>query len=137
MPINLTNCFFFNFRGILTLKYGLLLSDTAMIQVNMVAIILNTLYSFLYYKYSEDKYEEVLKPLGLATALVAVFLGYAQIESHENIEFRYGLVLTVLMLLLLGAPLLDVVSIHNSNLKYSMTFRTSFHLYKGKVSDNV
>lgn len=108
-----------------------------MIQVNMVAIILNTLYSFLYYKYSEDKYEEVLKPLGLATALVAVFLGYAQIESHENIEFRYGLVLTVLMLLLLGAPLLDVVSIHNSNLKYSMTFRTSFHLYKGKVSDNV
>lgn len=98
------------FRGTLTLKYGMLLNDTAMLVVNIVAITLNTIYTIFFYQYARDKYEEVLKPLGIGTALIAVFLGYAQIESAQNIEYRYGLILTILMLLLLGAPLLDIVS---------------------------
>lgn len=80
-----------------------------MLVVNFVAVILNTLYTLVYYKYSEDKYNEVLKPLGKGCALVAVFLGYAQIENSENIESRYGFILTVLMLMLLASPLADVV----------------------------
>lgn len=114
MSINIISSIdFIVFRGILTLKYGFLLNDAAMLQVNFVAIFLNTLYTLLYYKYSEDKYEEVLKPLGVGTALVAIFLGYAQIENNDSLEFRYGLILTILMLLLLGAPLVDVVRIYN------------------------
>lgn len=96
------------------MKYGLLLNDAAMLTVNVVAIILNLIYTILYYNFSENKQEEIFKPLSIGAALVAVFLGYAQIESPQNIEYRYGLMLTILMLLLLGSPLLDVVI----NLKY-------------------
>lgn len=93
------------------LKYGLLLNDAAMIKVNVAAIVLNSIYSVFFYKFAEDKYEEVLKPTSYGVALLAVLLGYAQLESSENIEYRFGLILTLLMLALLGAPLLDVVSV--------------------------
>lgn len=100
------------------LKYGLLLNDSAMITVNVVAIFLNTLYSIWFYLYAEDKYNEVQKPIAAAVGLVAVLLGYAQVESSENIEYRFGMILTLLMLVLLGAPLMDVVSwIHLTCLK--------------------
>lgn len=99
------------YSAILMLKYGLLLNDAAMIKVNVAAIVLNTIYSVFFYKFAEDKYEEVLKPTSYGVALLAVLLGYAQLESSENIEYRFGLILTLLMLALLGAPLLDVVSV--------------------------
>lgn len=90
----------------------MILNDTAMVVVNIVAIFLNILYTLFYYKYSENKQDDVFKPLSIGAALVAVFLGYAQFESSQNIEFRYGLILTILMLMLVGSPLLDVVSLH-------------------------
>lgn len=96
-------------RGTLTLKYGLLLNDPAMLLVNTVAIGLNILYTIFFYLYTENKHEEVLKPLGIGVAVIAAFLGYSQIEHPDNLEVRYGLILTIMMLLLLGAPLLDVV----------------------------
>lgn len=104
----------FFFSGTLTLQYGLLLDDTAMLVVNIVAIVLNALYTLFYYKYSGDKYEEVLKPLSIGVGVVAIFLGYAQFENPDNLEFRYGLILTILMLLLLGSPLLDMVCYNSS-----------------------
>lgn len=92
------------------LKYGLLVNDSAMITVNVAAIFLNSIYSLFFYKYAADKYEDVLKPVAFGVATLAVFLGYAQLENPENLEYRFGLVLTLLMLALIGAPLLDVVS---------------------------
>lgn len=86
-----------------------MLNDTAMLVVNIVAIILNALYSLFYNKYSGNKYEEILKPLSTGVGIVAIFLGYAQFENPKNLEFRYSLVLTILMLLLIGSPLLDMV----------------------------
>ncbi|ERL94201.1 hypothetical protein D910_11482 [Dendroctonus ponderosae] len=94
--------------AILMLKYGLLVNDSAMITVNVAAIFLNSIYSLFFYKYAADKYEEVLKPVAYGVATLAVFLGYAQLENPENLEYRFGLVLTLLMLALIGAPLLDV-----------------------------
>ena len=49
--------------------------------------------------------------LGKAIAFVAVFLGYAQWEKPELIEFRYGVIVTVLLLLLIASPLVHLVSI--------------------------
>lgn len=93
------------------LKHGLLLNDPAMLQVNVAAIFLNIMYTMFYYMYSREKYRDVLKPLGIGALIVAIFLGYAEIEDPKNLEFRYGLIVTVLMLLLLGSPLLHVVSV--------------------------
>ncbi|KAJ8979505.1 hypothetical protein NQ317_015683 [Molorchus minor] len=96
--------------GLLMLRLGLLMNDAAMIQVNVAAVFLNILYTAFYYVYSSDKYEEVLKPLGIGSTIAAVILGYAQLENPENLEFRYGLITTVLMLLLLGAPFIRSAS---------------------------
>lgn len=104
------------------MKYGLLLNDAAMFTVNSVAIVLNLIYTIFYYNYSENKQDEVFKPLSIGAALVAVFLGYAQFESPQNIEYRYGLILTILMLLLIGSPLLDVVRNYKFSGNVSLVF---------------
>ncbi|CAH1156200.1 unnamed protein product [Phaedon cochleariae] len=97
--------------GSLMLKHGLLLNDAAMLQVNIAAILLNIIYTVFYYLYSPEKYKDVLKPLGIGATLIAIFLGYAEWEEPSNLEYRYGLIVTILMLLLLGSPLLDVKEI--------------------------
>nr|CAH7718799.1 unnamed protein product [Callosobruchus chinensis] len=97
--------------GAMVLKHGMILNDAAMLQVNVVGILLNLAYLAVYYHYSGDRYNEVLKPLGIATAIVAVVIGYAAVESPDEVEFRYGMIVTILMLILLGSPLLDVQNI--------------------------
>lgn len=115
--------------GILMLEYGLILSDPAILQVNVVAIALNAIYILFYYQYSQDKYEEVLKPIGYSVALVAVLLGYSQVESPENLEFRYGMIVTVLLLALIGSPLAGLKEIlakkDASSIPFPMTFMAS------------
>jgi len=97
--------------SVLMLKYGLILNDAAMIKVNVAGILLNVIYAVFFYTYAVDKYEEVLKPTAFAAGIVAVLLGYVEIESSENIEQRFGLILTLLMLAFLGSPLLSVKDI--------------------------
>lgn len=48
--------------------------------------------------------------LGKGAALTAVLIGYAQWESEDLVEYRFGMIVTVLMLTLIGAPLLSLVS---------------------------
>lgn len=48
----------------------------------------------------------IAKTLGLAS----IFLAYAKFENPEYIEFRYGLLTTVLLLMLIGTPLMNLVS---------------------------
>lgn len=91
------------------LQYSLILNDTAMLTVNLAAVLLNILYLFFYIAYSEIK-SEVFKGLGYGAILVAVLLGYVRLEHPSNLENRYGLIVTVLMLILIGSPLLEVVS---------------------------
>ncbi|CAG9764119.1 unnamed protein product [Ceutorhynchus assimilis] len=94
--------------GVLFLQYGLILGDQTMVLVNIVAIFLNAVYTGFYYTKAEDKNGEVLKPMAYAVALVAMLIGYIRLESPNNVEFRFGLVLMILMLTLLGVPLLDL-----------------------------
>lgn len=49
--------------------------------------------------------------MGKAAILSAAILAYAEIEKKEHLEFRYGIIVTVLMFALIGAPLLHLVSI--------------------------
>lgn len=92
------------------LKYAFILNDNVMFVVNVVAVALNLLYLAFYYLYSPKKWEEVFVPGAYATAMVAASLGYAEWEHSDNLEYRFGLYVTVLMLLLMGSPLKDVVS---------------------------
>lgn len=82
-----------------------------MFQVNIAAIILNVLYTLLYAYYSTSKWEEVYKSVGLGMALVFGIFSYVAMETPENLEFRYGFLITILSLLLLASPLTEIVSV--------------------------
>ncbi|KAJ8920186.1 hypothetical protein NQ315_011847 [Exocentrus adspersus] len=112
--------------GSLMLQHGLLLNDPAMLQVNVFAILLNVLYTIFYYWYARDKYGDVLKPFAIGALILAVVLGYAQVEDPEVLPYRYGLLVTVLMLALLASPLLNVKEIiakkDASSIPFALTF---------------
>ncbi|EFA09565.2 sugar transporter SWEET1 [Tribolium castaneum] len=97
--------------GLAMLKYGLMLGDENMLLVNLFAIVLNVIYCIVYYFYSNDKWKQILKPLSISMAFVAVLWGYCEYESPSVVEFRYGLIVTILMLAVLGSPLLGVKEI--------------------------
>ncbi|XP_022917999.1 sugar transporter SWEET1 [Onthophagus taurus] len=97
--------------GILVLKYAIMLNDQAMYQVNMAAIILNVMYLIFYLVYSKHRYEEVYRPSARGFALVSALFLYIKWEDATKIEFRYGLIVTVLMLLLMGSPLMEIKDI--------------------------
>lgn len=98
------------YSGILVLKYALILQDKAMFQVNVAAIILNALYIAFYHIYSEKKWVEIYKPFAIGIGIVAVIFGYLKVENPDLIEFRYGLIVTLLSLSLMGSPLIELVS---------------------------
>lgn len=88
-----------------------------MLQVNTFAIGLNILYSIFYYMYSRDKWNEVLKPMAIGIALDALLWGYCEWENPDLVETRYGFIVTVLMLLLLGSPLANTVRKNQNSIK--------------------
>ncbi|XP_012282802.1 sugar transporter SWEET1 [Orussus abietinus] len=106
---------------ILMLQYALILGDQNMINVNICGLLLNLLYVIFYYLYSPNKSNVHLK-IAKAVAFLAIILGYMQIESSENLEFRCGIIITVLMLLLLGAPLFNLGEIIKTKSTESLPF---------------
>uniref|UniRef100_A0A8D9FC46 Sugar transporter SWEET1 n=1 Tax=Cacopsylla melanoneura TaxID=428564 RepID=A0A8D9FC46_9HEMI len=46
-----------------------------------------------------------------AAGFVSIILGYAYVEASENLEHRFGLIVTVFMFALLSAPLLGIKEI--------------------------
>lgn len=92
------------------LQYAIMLEDLAMYRVNLAAVILNVAYIAFYYLYCSEKWQQIYKPSAFGALLIAVLLGYIGYEDPELIESRYGLIMTVLMLCLLGSPLLELVS---------------------------
>lgn len=101
------DCYFRS--GILVLKYALMLQDKAMFQVNLAAIILNSLYLLCYFIYSRNTWEEIYRPCLRGFGLIAALFTYMAWEDPSKVEYRYGLIVTILMLLLMGAPLREVV----------------------------
>lgn len=95
------------------LKYALILEDKAMFQVNVAAIILNFLYIAFYHLYSEEKWNEIYKPLSIGVGVLGVMFTYIEYEQVDLIEFRYGLIVTLLSLSLLGSPLLELVMLNS------------------------
>lgn len=93
------------------LKYGLMLNDPVMLNVNFAAITLNLFYTMFFYVYCNNKFNEFFKPLSLNVGIVAAMYGYCQWEDPSLLEYRYGLLSTVLMLILLGNPLFGIVSV--------------------------
>lgn len=91
------------------LKYSLMLEDSAMFIVNLAAVILNILYIAFYNAYSSNKSGEIYKPSIYGLGLIVALFSYISWEQDDLVEYRFGLIMTVLMLLLMGSPLVEVV----------------------------
>ncbi|KZC12210.1 Sugar transporter SWEET1, partial [Dufourea novaeangliae] len=92
---------------ILMLRYALILRDPAMINVNVFGLLTNIAYMAVYYYYSPHT-TDTLALIGKVAAFVMVFLAYAQLESPEKVEYRFGLIVTILLFLLIGSPLIHL-----------------------------
>jgi biotin transporter BioY len=53
---------------------------------------------------------EVQKQVFCATAFVAALIAYAFWENPDLVEVRYGIIITTVLMLLIGSPLLSLVS---------------------------
>ncbi|XP_046468640.1 sugar transporter SWEET1 [Neodiprion pinetum] len=129
--------------GIMTLKYGYILGDTPTISVNICGILLNVGYFLFYYAYSPDK-TGTLALAGKVIAVLVAILGYAEMEHPDKIAYRFGIILTTVLFLLLSAPLLNIGTIIKSKstegmpfpLIFSGTLVTSQWLLYGFIIDN-
>jgi biotin transporter BioY len=66
---------------------------------------------------------DVQKQMFYATAFVAGLIAYTFWEDPDLVEFRYGLIITALLMLLIGSPLLSLVS---SALKFDRNIGSTF-----------
>ncbi|XP_051157394.1 sugar transporter SWEET1 [Leptopilina boulardi] len=111
--------------SVLVLQYALILKDFAMINVNVVGFILNVLYTSFYYSYCPTK-SKLLSTLAKTAALVAIFIGYAQMEDESKIEFRFGIIVTIVMFLLLASPLIHLGEIFKTKSTEMLSFPIIF-----------
>lgn len=103
---------------ILMLQYAWILKDPGMININVFGVLVNTAYMAVYYYYSTHT-KDTLVLLGKTAAFVSVFLLYAQMENSEKIEFRFGIIVTTLFLLLIASPLIhlgEVIRTQNTDI---------------------
>ncbi|GLG99656.1 hypothetical protein R5R35_008341 [Gryllus longicercus] len=96
--------------SMLMLEYSNILNDPAMTQVNWFGLILNFGYLVCYYIYTDDK-KSVRSQSFLASLFVGAFILYAKLESPDLVEFRYGVIITVLLMLLIASPLFSLKEI--------------------------
>ncbi|XP_024945680.1 sugar transporter SWEET1 isoform X2 [Cephus cinctus] len=111
--------------SILMLQYALILGDSAMIVVNVFGLLINLGYIIFYMLYAPEK-GDVLALIGKAVAFVAIFIGYAQWEHKDNIEFRFGIIITVLLFLLIASPLFHLGEIMRTKSTASLPFPLIF-----------
>jgi len=96
--------------SILMIKNGLLMNDPNIIPVNIFGFVLNLIYFLVYYYYTDNS-SPLFSMLKKAALFTGVLWGYTIIENEKLIEYRFGIILTVLMLALIGSPLFSLSDI--------------------------
>lgn len=96
--------------SILMIKNGLLMNDPNIIPVNIFGFVLNLIYFLVYYYYTADS-SPLISMLTKTALFTGVLWGYTTIEDEKLVEYRFGVILTVLMLILIGSPLFSLNNI--------------------------
>lgn len=99
----------FNFRTILSLKLGTLMGDEAMIKVNVIGFAINVVFMLIFYWYASAPFKsKIWSKIGVAVTFTMGCLAYANFEDPAKIEFRFGMLITVMLIVLVGMPLLSL-----------------------------
>ncbi|XP_053698894.1 uncharacterized protein LOC128745847 [Sabethes cyaneus] len=94
--------------SVLHIQYGNMLQDGTMIRVYTVGLLVSiALMCAIYYRilsnFSKAKY---MIGYGAAVALTCVILCYVRYEDPKELEFRFGIIRTVVQLLIIAPPLI-------------------------------
>ncbi|XP_020288191.1 sugar transporter SWEET1 [Pseudomyrmex gracilis] len=89
---------------LLMLRYAWMVDDINMKVVNIFGFLVNIVYMAVYYYYTPNT-RKLLKQVSKVSMFVTILLAYAQVEDPEVVEHRFGIVVTVLLLLLIASPL--------------------------------
>lgn len=95
---------------LLNIQFGQMLRDDGMIKVNFIGLALNIVYVCAFYLYTAagPRKTKVWGQIGAAGAVAVGILSYVQYENPNIVEFRFGVILTVILLMLIGMPLLGL-----------------------------
>lgn len=93
--------------SVVFVQNAILIRDNIMLYVNSFALVLGVLYLILYFLYTKNKVKFYIK-LSKAAIFIAVLIGYAQRESKDVVQFRFGLITTLILLALIASPLISV-----------------------------
>ncbi|XP_055905068.1 sugar transporter SWEET1-like [Eupeodes corollae] len=94
---------------ILALKLSLILGASAMIRTNIIGLVINVIYMSFFYAYtSKEARPKIWKQMGIGAAFAFTCVTYATFEDPEKIEARFGMLITAMFVVLIGAPLLKM-----------------------------
>ncbi|CAH2086886.1 unnamed protein product [Euphydryas editha] len=122
---NQINVYIVVHRSVLNLKFGFILRDDTVIQVNFFGLALNIIYVMIFYQYSEQK-GQVWKNVGIAGAFGAAIIGYAEMEDPKLVENRLGAIITAFMFFLISSPLFHLKHIIRNKSTEGMPFPIIF-----------
>ncbi|XP_053950465.1 sugar transporter SWEET1 isoform X1 [Anastrepha ludens] len=109
--------------SVLTLKMGVLMGDPATIQVNILGFAINVVFLTAFYWYASNEFKmKIWAKIGFAGAFTVACLAYATFEDPKKIEFRFGMLITGILLFLVGSPLLHLNKIIEKKSTAGMPF---------------
>lgn len=132
---------------VLGLKLGQIMGDEAMIKVNVIGFGINVVFmvGFYYYGSIEARSKMWIK-FGYCSVFLMACIAYANFEDPKQVEFRLGMLITLILVWLVGSPLLAIPQIIEKKSTEGMPFpiilagnivAASWMLYGLSIRNNV
>jgi len=94
---------------VLSLKLGALMGDMPMIRVNIIGFAINVVFTLVFYWYATPAFKtKIWGKIGVAGLFTTACLVYSSFEDPEKIEFRFGMLITGILVYLIGMPMLHL-----------------------------
>lgn len=94
---------------VLSLKLGTIMGDQAMIKVNVIGFGINVVFMVAFYWFASGPFKtKIWSKIGLTAIFLMTCLAYSNFEAADKIEFRFGMLITAILVYLVGSPLLNL-----------------------------
>ncbi|XP_068143095.1 sugar transporter SWEET1 [Drosophila tropicalis] len=108
---------------VLSLKLAYIMNDAAMINTNLIGLVINFVFlgGFYYYASSGSR-TKIWKQIAYSAIFILLVIAYANFEDPKEIEFRLGMLITGILVWLVGSPLLHLPKIIEKKSTEGMPF---------------
>lgn len=109
--------------SVINLQYASIIRDDAMIKVSFLGLFTSIIYMTFYYYYTTNENKnKVWGKMGIGGAIAALCIAYCKYEDPNLVEFRFGIINTIFIFALVGAPMLDLGTIIRNKSVGNMPF---------------